>query len=174
MFYIFKKCKKEVEAVVDENAIMIHRDDGGGVLEEKNIVAENNNNDDDPTKALFEQKFVPRGWPKLQFQTKRIRYKFPDKRTRQATGFGEACGFCRCAFAHGNARSPRSPVYIQSCRHLICGACITLHSRPVVANLNAITRASHPYVISSDFRGVKACPACNAIFEWTDLYYFYL
>ena len=147
--------------------------DENAIIEPDDFVPEEKTASQDPTKSLFEQKFIPRGWPKLEFKTRRIRYKFPDKKTREKTGYGAACGFCRCAFVHGKASSPRSPVYIGTCRHLICGRCVTLNTRPVVANLGA-TRVAHPYVISSDFRGPKACPACNEIFEWSDLYYFYL
>ncbi|CBY15385.1 unnamed protein product [Oikopleura dioica] len=58
------------------------------------------NNNNDPTANLFQQKFVKSGWPKMEFHSKKITYKYPCKKTQKKLGHGRSCAYCFKDFIH--------------------------------------------------------------------------
>ena len=128
----------------------------------------------DPTANLFDQKFVPEGYPKMEFHTKKIIYKYPSKRVQKKYGLGLQCAYCFAEFVHNAPRAPKRPCLITNCYHIVCADCITLNSRPLLVNLDPATCREHPFIFGRLSSSGMQCPACNKDFTWANVYNFYL
>lgn len=132
-------------------------------------IIEESDDDDDERTAAAAAKVVKRDWPKFEF-FKKTSYKFPAAALQKATGHGENCAYCRSEFVHRYHYS-KAPIYLINCGHILCGHCVSLNSRPIIRNLNFLTRKTVPYVASC---GGMACPRCNVEFTWQEIHHFYL
>jgi hypothetical protein len=128
----------------------------------------------DPTANLFDQKFVPDGYPKMGFDTKKIVFKYPSKRVQKLYGHGLTCAYCFSPMIHNAPRAPKRPCLITSCNHIVCADCVTFNSRPLLQNMDPATFRQHPYIFGRLSSSGMECPACNKKFEWSDVYNFYL